>query len=341
MRKITRLILLLDVTLLRIGFVGCLVLIVTLCLWRYSAQPIQERKQSYRIAVLDSRSGPTHLRFVAELKTHLTNAFRGSNSVADVAIIADASMTYSTDLLSFLDQIHVRAVYLTDPSLLPTVLSSKNQFDIVITGTADPTRIGKIARLDDPNTRVTGYLAPSLHHAKTIELLLASCADIRSLAVVAPVDYFDSFAYQRIEESFASLRLHKMIIADDLGQLSGISQTTIDAYFVPTSTLMRKHHRQIIAKLESTGRPHAYSAIDWVRFGGQMGYQPAAQSYADKAARILSVLASGVPVHTIPIEVESRYDYAVQTTSAVDWSRCSARRMVGRANISLKQREVR
>lgn len=219
----------------------------------------------------------------------------------------------------------LRAIAATNPAVivatshdvLEAAKLATSRIPLLFLSHADPVEAGHVRSIAAPGVPRTGFTfhAPTLE--KAVELLLDGYPRTRKVGIVV-----DALAARQVSTAravhAAQTALHlkvELVVAHDSRELAqALARSTaqsIDAWYVPSGAALWNDRVAVMTMLNGTGKPVLYDRIARVREGGLMAYEPRLVDPIGIWASQLLLIVQGVDAASIPIELPSRFELAL------------------------------
>lgn len=193
---------------------------------------------------------------------------------------------------------------------------------IVFAAASDPVGSGLVASLERPGGNITGLSiqAPDLA-GKRLELLHQVVQGLRRLAILVNVDY--SAAVQEMGEAQAAagklgLEVTTLEIrrADDIAPAFGTLKGRAEALYVTADPLLNTYRIRVITLANIARLPMISAFREIVESGGLMSYGPDNRDLFRRAGDYVDKILRGVRPSDIPVEQPTKFDLAINLTTA-------------------------
>jgi putative tryptophan/tyrosine transport system substrate-binding protein len=188
---------------------------------------------------------------------------------------------------------------------------------IVVALMSDPVGTGLVSSLARPGGNITGMSIQSTDLAgKRIELLKEALPTLRSLGILAYVDYagtmLDVGAIHAASKSFGlevvTVPIHR---ANDIEPAFASLDPQMQAVYVPPNLLVNTN-RILINELAQRKRlPTMYGFREYVDSGGLMSYGPNTPHLFRRAAEYVDKILRGAKPNDLPVEQPTEFDLIV------------------------------
>jgi len=186
----------------------------------------------------------------------------------------------------------------------------------------DPVGMGLVASLARPGGNVTGLSLQSADLAgKRLALLLEVVPGLRRLAIIANVEY-PSAASEMREVQIAGRKLgidaatFEIRRAEDIAPAFEALKDRADALYVVGDALVITRRVQIITLALIARLPTIYAVREYVEAGGLMSYGPNFPDLFRRAADYVDKMLHGAKPGEIPVEQPTKFDLAINLTTA-------------------------
>jgi putative ABC transport system substrate-binding protein len=187
----------------------------------------------------------------------------------------------------------------------------------------DPVRLGLASSLAHPGANLTGFTMFVPIDLKCLELLREIAPGARRLGIV--VDHWwmretDGASILRAahDELGFDARVFQMERPADLRLLQTDEARSMDAWYVPPTTLPFEHAEAMVKAIAALRRPAVFPNARYVEAGALAAYQPeyTLDEALDHFARIAGLVLDGVPPGAIPIERPKSFELVVNVSEA-------------------------
>jgi ABC-type uncharacterized transport system substrate-binding protein len=193
---------------------------------------------------------------------------------------------------------------------------------IVFAVAGDPIANNLVASLARPAGNVTGLstLATDLA-GKRLELLRDAVPGFGRLAIIGNVDNpLSVLEMSEVRAASDRLRLESVTLgirrAEDLAPAFGDIKGRADALYVVADPLLNTNRSQIHTLAMEARLPAIYNDREHVEAGGFMSYGPNFQDLYRRAAEYVDKILRGAKPGELPVEQPSRFDLAINLTTA-------------------------
>jgi putative tryptophan/tyrosine transport system substrate-binding protein len=229
-------------------------------------------------------------------------------------------------LPGFIDELVVKRVDVIITLGYPAALAAKERagnIPIVVTSSGDPVDTGLAASFSHPGGNITGVsdLASELS-AKRLGLLKEAVPNMRNVAVLWNADDLGMTLRYRAAEVEAQ-RLGLAIVPlgvrapDDFdAAFSEMTKTPPDGILMVTDILTVLNRKRVIDFAEKHRLPAIYEAARFARDGGLMAYGPDTDAIFDRAAGLADRILKGAKPADLPLELPTRFQFAVNLNTA-------------------------
>jgi putative tryptophan/tyrosine transport system substrate-binding protein len=229
-------------------------------------------------------------------------------------------------LPGFIDELVAKRVDVIITLGYPAALAAKERagnIPIVVTNSGDPVETGLAASFSHPGGNITGVsdLASELS-AKRLGLLKEAVPSVRNVAVLWNADDLGMTLRYRAAEVEAQ-RLGLAIVPlgvrapDDFdAAFSEMTKTPPDAILMVTDILTVLNRKRVIDYAEKHRLPAIYESARFARDGGLMAYGPDTDAIFDRAAGLADRILKGAKPADLPLELPTRFQFAVNLNTA-------------------------
>jgi putative tryptophan/tyrosine transport system substrate-binding protein len=207
----------------------------------------------------------------------------------------------------------------------PNVLATKkatSEIPIVFASAGDPVGSGLVASLARPGGNVTGLSIQAAEiTSKRIELLREALHPLSRLAIMGNGDNSAVIVEMREAQTAAEkLGLHATTFeirrSGDIGPTFEKLNGRFDALFVPAEPLANTNRRRISAFALAVHLPTMFGSSEYVEAGGLMSYGPNFPDLYRRTADFVDKILHGAKPAEMPVEQPTKFDLAVNTTTA-------------------------
>ena len=207
----------------------------------------------------------------------------------------------------------------------PNVLATKkatSEIPIVFASAGDPVGSGLVESLARPGGNVTGLSIQAAEiTGKRIELLREALHPLSRLAIMGNGDNSAVIAEMREAQAAAEkLGLNAATFeirrSGDIGPTFEKLNGHFDALFVPAEPLANTNRRRIGAFALAVHLPTMFGSSEYVEAGGLMSYGPNFPDLYRRTADFVDKILRGAKPAELPVEQPTKFDLAVNITSA-------------------------
>jgi putative ABC transport system substrate-binding protein len=193
---------------------------------------------------------------------------------------------------------------------------------IVFAAAGDPVGSGLVASLAKPGGNVTGLSNQSADlPGKRLELLREVVPRLRRLAIMAnfgsPIGVLETGEVQAAAHTLgledAALQIRR---AEDIAPAVEALKGRADALYVVTDPLLNTNRIRINTLALGARLPTVHGSRDYVEAGGLMSYGPNFSDLFRRAADYVAKILRGAKPGEIPIEQPTKFDLAINLTTA-------------------------
>ena len=254
--------------------------------------------------------------------------FTGRGYVVDRDIVLErrAAQGKLDRLPGFIDDLVAKHVDVIITGGYPTALAAKERAGntpVVVTGSGDPVATGLVASLAHPGGNITGVSEVTTElSAKRLTLLKEAVPSARSVAVLWNADDLGMTLRYRAAEVEAP-RLGMVIVPlgvrapDDFDTaFSEMTKTPPDAILMVSDILTNLNRKRVMQYAEENRLPAIYESASFAHDGGLMAYGPDLDAIFDRAAGLADRILKGARPADLPLELPTRYLFAVNLKAA-------------------------
>jgi len=210
-------------------------------------------------------------------------------------------------------------------STTPAVIAAKKAtsvIPIVITTANDPVATGLVTSLSRPGGNVTGLSNQFADTAsKRVELLREVVPGLNRLAILGDVGNPGAVLDAREAQAAASAigleaTTFEVRRAEDIAPLFEALNGRANALYVASDPLMNTHRIRIHTLAVGARLPTMHGLRDYVEAGGLMSYGPNIVDQYRRAADYVDKILRGAKPGDIPVEQPTKFDLAVNLTTA-------------------------
>jgi len=193
---------------------------------------------------------------------------------------------------------------------------------VVFVGLGDPVGTGAVAGLARPGSNLTGLSLQQTDTAtKRLELLREVVPRLRRLAIMAnfgsPIGVLETGEVQAAAHTLgledAALQIRR---AEDIAPAVEALKGRADALYVVTDPLVNTNRIRINTLALGARLPTVHGSRDYVEAGGLMSYGPNFSDLFRRAADYVAKILRGAKPGEIPIEQPTKFDLAINLTTA-------------------------
>jgi putative tryptophan/tyrosine transport system substrate-binding protein len=229
-------------------------------------------------------------------------------------------------LPGFIDELVAKHVDVIMTGGYPAALAAKERAantPVVVTGSGDPVATGLVASLAHPGGNITGVSEVTTElSAKRLTLLKEAVPSARSVAVLWNADDLGMTLRYRAAEVEAP-RLGMVIVPlgvrapDDFDTaFSEMTKTPPDAILMVSDILTNLNRKRVMQYAEEHRLPAIYESAAFAHDGGLMAYGPDLEAIFDRAAGLADRILKGAKPADLPLELPTRYLFAVNLKAA-------------------------
>jgi putative ABC transport system substrate-binding protein len=208
----------------------------------------------------------------------------------------------------------------------PAALAAKNGapgIPVVVVRAGDPVADGLVASFARPGGNVTGVSdVASQLSVKRLQLLKEAFPGVRKVAMLWNADDLGMhLRYQAVDQAAASLGLaieSAGVSAPDnfATAFAAIKKNPPDAILMVSDILTTLDHHKVFAYAAAHRIPAMYEVEGLVRQGGLMSYGPDIGAMYDRAVGLAVQILHGAKPADLPLELPSRYTFAINLETA-------------------------
>ena len=193
---------------------------------------------------------------------------------------------------------------------------------VVFVGLGDPVGTGVVAGLARPGSNLTGLSLQQTDTAtKRLELLREVVPRLRRLAIMAnfgsPIGVLETGEVQAAAHTLGledtALQIRR---AEDIAPAVEALKGRADALYVVTDPLVNTNRIRINTLALGARLPTVHGSRDYVEAGGLMSYGPNFSDLFRRAADYVAKILRGAKPGEIPIEQPTKFDLAINLTTA-------------------------
>jgi len=213
-------------------------------------------------------------------------------------------------------------VIVTVGAALAATKQATSVIPIVFPVAGDPVGTGMVASLAHPGGNVTGLASQGTDLAgKRLELLRELVPALRRLAIMAHSGYPDALLEMRQVQANAralGLEVTTIVIrrAEDIAPAFKALKGRTDALYVCIDPLVNTHRIRINTLALAARLPTIHGVREYVRAGGLMSYGANYPTLFRRAADFVDKILRGTKPGDIPVEQPTKFDLAVNLTTA-------------------------
>jgi ABC-type uncharacterized transport system substrate-binding protein len=213
-------------------------------------------------------------------------------------------------------------VIVTNGDAAPTVKRATAVIPIVFVLANDPVGGGLVASLARPGGNATGLSNQQSDLAgKRLELLREVVPRLRRLAIMGNVGFAQAVlvlgeaqaAARTLGFEVAPLEIRR---AEDIAPAFEALKVQVDALYVVGDALTVANRMRIITLALGARLPTIFNTRDYVQAGGLMSYGPNFSDQFRRTAEIVDKILRGAKPGDIPVEQPTKFDLAVNLTTA-------------------------
>ena len=194
---------------------------------------------------------------------------------------------------------------------------------LIMFGNFDPVAAGLAQSLARPGRDITGIMISSegTLAAKKLELLKEAVPDLRRVGVLAPDDPAAQKQIEEIRAAAATLGLEVLVVVVRDGAYAAafarLAEGRVGALLVAAHTFFVRDRATAVTLAREARLPAIYEWPDQVRDGGLMSYgPPSLDAMWRRIAEYVDRILRGAPAGSLPIELPSRLELAVNLRTA-------------------------
>lgn len=194
---------------------------------------------------------------------------------------------------------------------------------VIMFGNFDPVAAGLAQSLARPGRDITGIMISSegTLAAKKLELLREAVPTLRRVGVLAPDDPVAQKQIEEIRSAATALGLEVLVVEVRGGAYAAafarLAEGHVGALLVAAHTFFVRDRAIVVALAREARLPAIYEWPDQVRDGGLMSYgPPSLDAMWRRIAEYIDRILRGTPAGSLPIELPSRLELAVNLRTA-------------------------
>ena len=194
---------------------------------------------------------------------------------------------------------------------------------VIMFGNFDPVAAGLAQSLARPGRDITGIMISSegTLAAKKLELLKEAVPTLRRVGVLAPDDPVAQKQIEEIRSAATALGLEVLVVEVRGGAYAAafarLAEGHVGALLVAAHTFFVRDRAIVVALAREARLPAIYEWPDQVRDGGLMSYgPPSLDAMWRRIAEYIDRILRGTPAGSLPIELPSRLELAVNLRTA-------------------------
>jgi putative tryptophan/tyrosine transport system substrate-binding protein len=251
-------------------------------------------------------------------------ARRGYAIDGNIAFERRAAQGQPDRLPGLIDELVAKHVDVIITQGYPTAIAAKEragEIPIVVTLSGDPVATGLAASLSHPGGNITGVseVATELS-AKRLAILRESVPSVRTVAVLWNADDFGmTLRYQAVEAKRLGIVIVPLGVRapDDFETaFAEMTKKPPDAILMVTDILTVFNRKRVIDFAAEHRLPAIYEYAYLARDGGLMSYGPDVDAIFDRAAGLADHILKGANPAGLPLELPTRYEFAVNLKTA-------------------------
>jgi putative ABC transport system substrate-binding protein len=235
---------------------------------------------------------------------------------------ADGKGEHLADIAVEFVQLKVAVIFTAGTAAVTAAKQATSVIPIVFATAGDPVRLGLVASLARPGGNITGMSNQSADlPGKRLELLRGLAPGLRRVAVMANVG--GSIGVLEMGEVQAAVRKLGLEVvpleirrAEDIGPALESAKGIADALYVVSEPLVNTNRIRVITLANVERLPTIYAEKEYVEAGGLMSYGPSFPELFRRAADQVDKILRGAKPGDIPVEQPTRFDLAVNLTTA-------------------------
>jgi putative tryptophan/tyrosine transport system substrate-binding protein len=213
-------------------------------------------------------------------------------------------------------------VIVTPGSAVPALVQVTSTIPIIFALTIDPLGAGLVSSLARPGGNVTGVSNEQADTAgKRFGLLREVVPSLHRLAVLFNANYPEAvLEMNRVQASARTLGIDitplEIRRAEDIAPAFDALKAQVDALYVVSDAVITANRTRTITLALSARLPTIFTIREFVQAGGLMSYGP---NYADqfrRTADLVDKVLHGTKPGDIPVEEPTRFDLAINLTTA-------------------------
>jgi putative ABC transport system substrate-binding protein len=246
----------------------------------------------------------------------------GKSYVIDFQWVADPKLLTST--ASNMIREHPDVVVATCSFTSGAALKSGEEVPIVLAISSDPVSLGMAQSLARPGGNVTGVMTLSLEiTGKRLELLKELVPGARRIAVFDdPDDEMNPLALAEARQSARVLGVELVVFdardnRDYARAFDDIGAANVDAtLMIASQRVFYLDRRKLAAAALAARLPSSFPFYEFVEAGGMMSFGPDVRALFRRSASYVDKILKGAKPGELPIEQPTRFELAVNQTTA-------------------------
>jgi putative ABC transport system substrate-binding protein len=207
----------------------------------------------------------------------------------------------------------------------PAVIAAKQAtsvIPIVFAGAGDPVGAGLVASLARPGGNVTGLSSQTIDlAAKRLEILREVFPGLRRLAILSNAgNRIAGLEMHEVQAAASTLRLEVVTLEiqrrEDIAPAFGALNGRADALYVCVDSLLLSNRVRINTFALTARLPMMTAIRDSVELGGLISYGPNLPELWRRAGEYVDKILRGAKPADIPVEQPTKFDLAVNLTTA-------------------------
>jgi putative ABC transport system substrate-binding protein len=208
------------------------------------------------------------------------------------------------------------------PTARAAKMSAKD-VPIVVTGAGDPVATGLVEGLSRPGGHLTGVTELSTDlSAKRLEILTDAVPNLRRVAMLwNAADLGMTLRYRAAEDAARVLGIKVQTLGvrepDDFDHaFATMAREKPDAILMVSDALTLLNRKRILEFAAVNKLPTIFEGVGLVRDGGLMSYGPNQGAIGERAADFVARILRGARPADLPLEVPTRFEFAINLKAA-------------------------
>jgi putative ABC transport system substrate-binding protein len=272
-----------------------------------------------RVVVVSPRgAGPVDAHALA---TQIAGATRSEVSTVEVDVLSPESVRLAAHRIV---AAHPALIVAPSSEMAFALRDETQAIPILFVTLSDPIQTGLVPDEARPRGNLSGFTFHVPIGAKQLELLLRAFPAARRVGVIGDRALFGSSSFRMLADAANGPlhveveRLHFEDTRDLALAFASPAAARVDAWIVPDGAAAFRHARELVQRIEATGKPAIYGSERFVSLGGLMSYAPAQEDPSSRVVSMARSVLGGFPVGDLPVERPQSFRLAINT---VAWSR--------------------